>query len=459
MMLVAAAVMSGTSNPAHGAVSASPAAATPTACTKEAASGPDNPLVKPATPGDFNGDGRADLAVLSFYEEEQVGSRAGEILYSDPWGAPVCQQLLTVKHPSSDGTLTSGDFNGDGRADLVISSPALIYRYLTVRYASQRGLLKSRTKVLHSKRNSIGGAMVTADFNDDGYSDLAAGAPHWDGSQPPRRNSKDEAIVIYWGSAHGLHHKDKKVIKPPNRTTTWFGSSLLAGDVTGDGYPDLIESYKAFTTDTKHYPLEHDRILFLKGSAHGPHNPAKVSRRDGREVLGDVTGDGVDDLVVSTAAGLEVLTGTHHGLSHPRLVPDTASLPPITALLDVTGDGHDDAILGDGPRTVDGHKYAGGFTVLPGTGDGFDLAAAEDVDQSSDGVPGCPSNYSQFGSVATARDLNGDGRLDLLVWNPGFSKPRCARAALVAFMAGPTSFASASKYVAGRAREDIGAWV
>src|SRR5690606_8314692 len=85
--------------------------------------------------------------------------------------------------------------------------------------------------------DGFGRSLTTGDFDDDGYADLAIGVPSDNG---------EGAVNIIYGSADGLDAagdqrwtQDSAGVLGIAERFDSFGSSLAAGDLDGDGRDDL----------------------------------------------------------------------------------------------------------------------------------------------------------------------------------------------------------------------------
>ena len=100
----------------------------------------------------------------------------------------------TAEAPDVFGwALATGDFNGDGFADLAVGAPgetigaASRAGIVHILYGSANGLAAQGNQVFHQDRpgvqetaeggDTFGWALATGDFNGDGFADLAIGAP------------------------------------------------------------------------------------------------------------------------------------------------------------------------------------------------------------------------------------------------------------------------------------------
>ncbi|HKQ56594.1 MAG TPA: FlgD immunoglobulin-like domain containing protein [Candidatus Eisenbacteria bacterium] len=89
-----------------------------------------------------------------------------------------------------------------------------------------------------------GSALATGDFNNDGYDDLAVGAPFDDVTVGMSNVGDAGAVVISYGSKHGITHlgaqlRTAQSIGGSSTIGAQFGYALAAGDFDGDGDDDL----------------------------------------------------------------------------------------------------------------------------------------------------------------------------------------------------------------------------
>lgn len=154
---------------------------------------------------------------------------------------------------------TPPDFNGDGFADLAVGAPrdsvgtAAEAGVVNVIYGSATGLAADGDQVLRQGAFGVpdaaetgdhfGRALATGDFDQDGFSDLAIGAPHEDiGGQ-----ADAGVVVVLYGSPGGLAavgaqrwQEGAGGIWDTAISGDQFGFALAAGDFSGDGHDDLV---------------------------------------------------------------------------------------------------------------------------------------------------------------------------------------------------------------------------
>jgi hypothetical protein len=262
----------------------------------------------------------------------------------------------------------------------------------------------------------------TLDVNGDGYSDIAVGAPG--------ASSNTGRAYLYLDGASGLATAAATSLTGSDGTNAWFGYRVVsAGDVNGDGYADLaIGAPGAITLDSSGHmvlPASPGRVYVYLGSPSGldatpatsltgPDGPASFfgDRVDG---AGDVNGDGYADLIVG-ATGASSNTGRAYlylggesGLATAAATILSGADPSgafgsVAGVGDVNGDGYADIAIG----ATNASSGAGRAHLYLGSASGLRVTAAATL-ASPDGTD------VDFGGVADAGDVNGDGYADLAV--------------------------------------------
>ncbi len=368
--------------------------------------------------GDVNGDGRADVIVGALWDDNNGPQSGSARVLSGMDGST----LYTFNGDSADerfgwSVSGAGDVNGDGRADLIAGN----YRDDDNGWesGSMRVLSGMDGSTLYTLNGDSQGKYLgysvsgAGDINGDGRDDLIVGAP-WD------RNNGWQT-----GSATVLSGMDGSTLYTFNgdNDLDWLGWSVSdAGDVNGDGRPDLIVGAPRdfFFGDRSGSA----RVLSgMDGSTLYTFNADSAGDKFGTSVsgAGDVNGDGRADLIVGAYGDHN--NGTDSGSARVLSGMDGSTLYTfngdsefdrfgisVSGAGDVNGDGRDDLIVG-APWDDNNGPYSGSARVLSGI-DGSTLYTFNG-DSARDG----------FGrSVSGAGDVNGDGFADLVVGAGGSAR-------------------------------------
>ncbi|MEW2429689.1 FG-GAP-like repeat-containing protein [Micromonospora sp. NPDC047644] len=245
--------------------------------------------------GDFNGDGRSDLAAMYYHSNNSISLSTALADANGRFGGFVTS--LTI--PASEGRdwnsirLFSGDFNGDGRADA-----AMLYRNtdtsidLLTSLGNAAGGFGAFTASYKIPANSWwwdSFKTITGDFNGDGRSDLAAMYYHSNNSI-----SLSTALADANGRFGGFV---TSLTIPASEGRDWNSIRLFSGDFNGDGRADAAMLYR--NTDTS------IDLLTSLGNAAGGFGaftasykiPVKSWGWDSfKTITGDYNGDGRSDL-------------------------------------------------------------------------------------------------------------------------------------------------------------------
>jgi hypothetical protein len=301
-----------------------------------------------------------------------------------------------------------------------------------------------------------GGIHKQADFNGDGFADLAIGAPGETYSLiTPTLFGKITTtytgagvVNVAFGSPSGLGARNQllsrkgelssSIFKPQGYAH--FGNALAWGDFNKDGFTDLavgvpgdnknegsVDVYSGSANGLVSYPL-HLRLPYMRFPQ--PANTTGFTWFGQALAVGDVNGDGFADLAISQNTGVGnrgavyVVPGGPTGLkpSAAQTLMDSSYIqhggPFCLAFGDFNGDGHDDLAMGFPYEAVNGIGGAGFVEVAYGTAYGID-SNPQYLHQDSPGMLGVCEVGDHFGSSLVAADFNRDGKWDLAIGVPG----------------------------------------
>jgi hypothetical protein len=198
-----------------------------------------------ASAGDVNGDGFSDVLVgADLYDNGQGNEGRVFIYYGTPSGLPTSPSA-TVESNQADSEFGisvagAGDVNGDGFSDVIIGADAYDQAHFDegrvyVYFGSAGGLVTGSPWFADGGENykqlgySVAGA---GDVNADGYSDIVVGFPFY--------HAGDGGAALWYGKPGTLASQPDWSVSP-DQLGSAFGSSVAgAGDVTGDGFADVL---------------------------------------------------------------------------------------------------------------------------------------------------------------------------------------------------------------------------
>jgi hypothetical protein len=401
--------------------------------------GPASAAVAPK-PYDFNGDGYADLAVATSGGGLVVlpGSRSGLSLKEQL----IDKFDLPVQSDVSQPALASGDFDGDGFADLAVGygSATVDGREgagaVRVLYGSSQGLSANGSSILYSPGSeAFGDALAAGDFDGDGITDLAAGAPLYE------LDPTSGYVSVFSGTHDGLRFTPSTTLYPEDLPgdPTDFGTALAAGDLDQDGRTDLVVGSAGGD--------DGGSIEACYGAASGLSSCTVLDADhayDGVSSvrLGNVSGTSRPEIVLGVPDERDRAGGYGHveivslsgprgatTVSHVSLTQASKGVPganekddhfgSAVALGDLDRDGFDDLVIGASGEDVGSRRDAGAATLVYGGRDGYRHSGAKSYTQNTKGIPGQAERRDELGASIALLDHDADGHLDLTLGAPG----------------------------------------
>ena len=309
--------------------------------------------------GDFNGDGKADLALGG------TGTAASVVLLGNGDGSFEPPIRFNVGHCFFPRTLALGDFNGDGKPDLAVGESC---SGVNILLGNGDGTFQPPVSYATGGNPPF---IAVGDFNGDGKADLALA---------------DECFGTLCVSTSMLLGNGDGTFR--TGVSYNFTGSSVVGDFNGDGKADLVTgggvhlgngdgTFRGAQTfsPVNNYCFVNCGINFI---------PASV-------VVGDFNGDGKADLVIpgSLGSAVSVLLGNGDGTLRTATNYTVGNNPQSIAIGDFNGDGKADIAV----------TCSNGVNVLSGNGDGSFRAATNYATGLAGG----------FGSIAVGA-FKGDGR-------------------------------------------------
>ncbi len=339
----------------------------------------------------------------------------------------------------SSGPAVAGRFVWSTDGTQTVFWPSKPLRYAAAYAVSFAAAPSSQVRV--TAASDVFTTLTRGDVNGDGIADLAIGA---DGASSPGRLNNGEVYVFHGGSLTncriGVDCAPQAILRGAATGDNFGVTVASAGDVNADGFEDLIAGAPTADVDGGLVADRGEAALFL-GSAAGIAScdlmsctpAARISGvedalRFGSSVagVGDIDGDGYGDVLVGAPlAGAPSSSGRAYLFKGYKLSgalsPDAADERvngaanenmgfAVSGAGDVNADGFDDVLIGaPGPFGSISHAY-----FFLGKATGIGCAAAESCAPAKVLAGGSVS--SAFGyAVASAGDVNNDGFGDVLV--------------------------------------------
>jgi hypothetical protein len=367
--------------------------------------------------GDFNGDGRLDLAVANFSSND-VSVLLGS-------ASPVGTFQAPVSYGAGAGpvAVAVGDFNGDGRLDLAVADLTSNTVSVLLGNTSPAGTFQAAVTYAAGTDPT---ALVAADFNGDGQLDLAA-------------TDEGAAVVsLLLGSPTAPGTFQLAV----NYQAGTGPASMTEGDFNGDGWLDLVVANNGASTNTV-------SILFANPSVPGtfqppvslPTSPTPGGTNPFWVITADLNRDGHLDLVVANDKTNEVavlLADPHTpGTFLSAVTYPVGNGPTSVAVADLDGDGRLDLVVANF-----GNSQSPGSTIS--------VLLADPNGPPATFLPAVPYTVGTAPAALAVGDFNGDGRPDVAVANFGlFASPGNMVSVLLGDPNQPGKLQNAANYTAG----------
>ena len=374
--------------------------------------------------GDVNGDGKVDLILAdqcSSNSNCNVGSVSVLLGNGDDTFQTATAYSTGGLYPQS---VAVADVNNDGKLDVIASSNCLNTNdcsdgSVSVMLGNGDGTLQA--PVAYSSGGQNAQYVAVADVNGDGRPDLLVGNVCSDS------NCLNGSLSVLLGNGDGTFQAAVAYNSGGEGT-----ESLSTGDVNGDGKLDVVLANNCISNND----CSSGSATVLLGNGDGTFQTATTYNSGGQGTqsvaVGDVNGDGKPDIVLAnncsgnsncSSGSVSVLLGNGDATFQNAVSFNSSGLYATSVTLtDLNGDGKADLLVAN-QADANGNWSDGSMaSVLLGNGDGTFQAA----------VPYASGGFAGRGIVAT--DVNGDGKLDVVMAESCIDNYNCISGAASVFV-------------------------
>ena len=338
--------------------------------------------------GDFNGDGRADLVVVN-----QTSNTVSVLLGN---GDGTFQPKTDYATGTTPWGVAVGDFNGDGKLDIAVANNGA--NSVSILLGNGDGTFQPRTDIALLLTPV---ALTVGDFNGDGKADIAVAT----------ENVANDSVTMLLGNGNGTFQAPVTTVTDSALpgTAGLFGggqSSIASADFNGDGHLDLV----VVNNKDSRVPVGRFTLTFTEqnqpgtvsvllgngdGTFQAPQNFA-ASISPTSVAVGDFNGDGRPDFAVAGDSSVLSVFMNSGGGNFSSSSIFIGSAAGILAAGDFNGDGATD--LAVPVITLSNSGAFSGVEVFNGqTGVGLQAG----------------TTYALGLGAPVVGDFNGDGHIDL----------------------------------------------